>query len=451
MFFIFPFFCVSLFKISHLNALLQFKNQNSGKVPHFTISAEGSCVNWTSMNPSIIKVSPIYETRKCSKSALVEVVAVGPNRKATAILAEAQNGATLKCDVFVDNIVNISILTTTRSIYVDSSYETLSVQAYDSDHNIFTSLEGLDIKWSLDNTHLKSVSADEVVLPGITTKSSSLTIQGTKVGQTWVSVELLHLYSRVDFVVVEPIALFPSPIIRILPYSEVHFQLCSTRGIIAGDSSELRCVSEISLPSNQYLLKSSDPSILEINPKAIAYSKSEGLVTITATDKAITDNIASVLVQVLYPYRAEQETQYIALGDNPHFNPILYSRDGHKIDIFNEIKWEIEGEWNTIGKKEITLRYYDFSFKAIVIVCPPIVVEPTEVILPIDYSGFTISISGGSGSYTFNVDDNSILEFSNSKIRTKKEGITKIRVYDKMIQKYQSIINVIVSKKTIFC
>lgn len=448
MFLLFPCYCFSLFKISHLNALLQFYDGHSNKIPHFIISAEGSCVTWTSMNPSIVKVVPNYDSQMCSKSAYVEVVATGPNRKATSIIAEAQNGVILRCDVYVDSIVNVSILTTTRSIYVDSSFETLSVQAFDSENNIFTSLEGLDINWEIDNQHLKKIPIDDarVVLNGMNrNKQTSLIIQGTKVGKTCATVKLNNkLSAKVPLVVVEPIALFPSPIIRVLPFSHIPFKLCSTRGIVDHDS-ELRCISQIELPSKQYILSSSDNSILKVDKNGYVSTHELGMASIIATDKAVPDNIASTLVNVAYPSRVEQEIQYIALGDDPVFDPVLYLSDGNKLDTFEPIHWDIKGDWSSIGRKEIILSYHDFSFKAIVVVCPPIIIEPKQVVLPIGYSSYPLYITGGSGDYNIEVDDPTIINLVNSEIKTFKQGITKINVYDKKIKRYYTFSTVTVN------
>ena len=275
------------------------------------------------------------------------------------------------CDIFVDSIKNISILTTTKSIYVDSSVETLKIQAYDEMKNIFTSLEGTDIKWSIDTKHLKTTGVDEAKMATskIGNLSAMLLIKGSKIGKTWAAAELNGLKAKADLMVVEPIAIFPAPIVRVLPYTHIPFKLCSTRGTL-NDDEELKCVSQIDLPSKQYTLKASDESVLTTEQNGYVSTNKEGVSAIIATDNAIPDNTASSLVYVSYPFRVEQEVQYIALGDSPEFDPILYTKDGHKFDLFEPIKWEIEGDWSTVGRKEVILKYHDFSFIAIVVVCP---------------------------------------------------------------------------------
>lgn len=461
-------------KISHLNALLQFKDPNSAKTPHFTISAEGSCFNWTSLNSDIVRVIPNYQSEKCSTSALVEVVAKGPTRRTTAILAESSLGSTLKCDIFVDSVKKISILTTTRSIYLESSLETLSILAFDSENNTFTSLEGTEIEWKIDKGHIRTISTDEakLFLPKIMpNKTASLIIQGTKIGETWAEATLNGIYhAHVDLVVVKALTFLPSPIIRTLPYHHIPFKLCSARsnnfkqsfkidgtpiGVTVGkdhisqvefDSSH--CISQIQLPSNLYSISTSNVKTMTADQNAYATTHEVGESTITAMDASINDNIASTLVYVMYPSIVDQPEQYIALGDDPIFDPILKDKDGRPLDIFEPIQWEIIGEWKTVGTKHIKLKYHDFSFIAIVHVCPPLIMDPPEAVLPVHHNGYVVKPIGGSGYYEFSVDDQMILSYSGSsyKISTSREGRTKIRVQDKKIRKYHNYSDILVSK-----
>lgn len=461
-------------KISHLTALLQFKDPHSSKAPHFTISAEGGCFNWTSLNPSIVRIIPNDHSGKCSTSALVEAVATGPSRRSTAIIAESDQGSTLKCDIFVDSVKRIDILTTTRSIYLESSLETLSLLAFDSENNTFTSLEGTEIKWKIDKSHIKTISTDEakLFLPEIMpNKSASLIIQGINIGPTWAEASLdgTH-HAHVDLVVVKALTFLPSPIIKTLPYHHIPFKLCSTRGdnvnqIAKNNNSPIGitvdkdrishvecdskyCVSQIQLPLSAYTISTSNPRSMTADQSGYATTHEIGQSTITATDVSINDNTASTLVYVMYPEDVEQPEQYIALGDDPVFNPILKDKGGRPLDIFGPIKWDIQGEWNTIGTKHIKLIYHDFSFIAIVHVCPPLIMDPPEAVLPVHHNGYVVAPKGGSGFYQFYVDDEMVLAYSGStyKIATIREGITKIRVQDKKIKKYFNHSDIIVSR-----
>ncbi|KAK8878673.1 hypothetical protein M9Y10_005453 [Tritrichomonas musculus] len=447
-------FALSEFKISHLNALLRFKDPNSDRLPHFTLSAEGGCMNWTSLNPNIVKVTPIYDSRRCSKSALVEVVTTGPNRKSTSIFVEDSTGQNLKCDVFVDSVASVSILTTTRSIFIESSLETLYLQALDSGKNIFTSLEGTNIDWKIDTEHLRIIDPSKAK---VTTQSASsvshpkssaqLIIQGTKVGKTWASATLdNNLRSEVELTVVEPIALFPQPVVRVLPYTHIPYKLCSTRGLYENEG-ERQCVSQIHLPSeSNYRIETSNQQVITTDQAAYVTVNEVGMATVTAIDQHMTDNTASSLVIVSYPSRVIQDEQYIALGDTPKFNPILFDKDNKNYNYFEEVNWEIKGDWSTVGRKEVTLKYHDFTFIAIVHVCPPLSIVPERALLPINYNGFPLTVSGGSGDYTYKIESPTILNYQNGHVNTLNYGKSRIIFNDKRIPRFSISAEIEVSR-----
>lgn len=78
------------------------------------------------------------------KSAPASAKAVGaPDRLSTLLHATDTNtGRVLRCEVFIDSIARLEILTTARSLYRDDLQE-VQVQAFDSQGNIFSSVEGL--------------------------------------------------------------------------------------------------------------------------------------------------------------------------------------------------------------------------------------------------------------------------------------------------------------------
>lgn len=446
---LFAIFSASELKISHANARLPFRNPATGRIPHFTISAEGNCVTWTSLDPEIVKVTPIYESLKCSKSANVEVVAVGPTRRSTEIIAESPGEKSLKCDVFIDSIKSLSILTTTRSIYVESSLETLYLQAFDSENNIFTSLDGIPIQWKIDESHLRTIDISNAKLTSPSSTrikaSATLIIQGSQIGKTWAGATIDNLKANVNLIVVEPIGLFPQPIVRVLPHTHIPFELCSTRGI-SKKEVQTRCVSKINLPSKLYHIQTSDKSVMTVNDSAYATIHSTGTATITAIDNNLTDNTATSLVISSYPSKAIQDEQYIALGDTPVFDPIIFDRDGMNYDMFEKSEWKVIGDWSTVGRKEITLQYYDYSFIAIVHVCPPLTVNPKHAVLPVDYKGYPVSVTGGSGNISYRVEPQGILDYSNGFVNTHNTGTCKIVFYDRIIQKYTAYSEIIVSR-----
>lgn len=84
----------------------------------------------------------------CSHLAVVSPEAT-VERQSTWIEAEdTRSGRVLRCEVFVDKIAHIEVLTTSKKFY-RSDLELLKVQAFDSEGNLFSSVEGLQFRWSI--------------------------------------------------------------------------------------------------------------------------------------------------------------------------------------------------------------------------------------------------------------------------------------------------------------
>ena len=75
------------------------------------------------------------------------------------------SGETLRCDVIIDSITRLEIVTTTRELYVEEAPEEFEVRAYDDQGNEFSSLDGLEFEWQLEDvTELESVVSAQNVL-----------------------------------------------------------------------------------------------------------------------------------------------------------------------------------------------------------------------------------------------------------------------------------------------
>lgn len=426
-------FCgVGEFRISHLNALLRFRDDSKGVRPFFTITAEGGCVNWTSLDTTVVRVTPNYEPGNCSRSAVVESVATGSKRRSTAVVANSSSGGSLKCDVFVDSIHNISILTTTRTIYVGSSLEALSVQGRDSENNLFTSLSGLSVQWTIDTDHLGRVEPEDAQLAISEMSghvSGSVIVKGTHVGRAWVRAVVDNMPCKVDFDVVARIASVPSPIVRTLPHC--HIDLCISRASHAGDVD--KC---FNVTSEGYRLSTRNQSVVTAGQDCHVSTHSSGISVVTVTDSAVSDNSASCQVIVSCPARVEHDDIYLRLGDQPVFNPVMFDGDDHIFNNFGTVNWTYEGDLRSVGRKDVIVRHHECSFRVVVNVCPPLVVEPVRSVLPVGYRGYDLQVSGGSGNYTVSVDNPSVLDYVNHHVNTFSEGTANVTVTDNCIGQY---------------
>lgn len=106
------------------------------------------CFRWSVTNPSVARVEP-EGSSECSTAALVTSAMEGGGRRSTVILAEdVKTGQTFPCTVVIDEIVKFEILTTRRTVHV-GDFEIISVQAFDSEGNVFSTVEGLPFSWTL--------------------------------------------------------------------------------------------------------------------------------------------------------------------------------------------------------------------------------------------------------------------------------------------------------------
>lgn len=55
----------------------------------------------------------------------------------------------MRCDVILDIISQLGVLTTTRELYLEEAPETFELWAQDSQGNAFTTLEGIEFSWQI--------------------------------------------------------------------------------------------------------------------------------------------------------------------------------------------------------------------------------------------------------------------------------------------------------------
>jgi len=456
MFFILAsFISCQTFKISHVNALLPFYDGSRKEYPYFIISSDIP-VTWKSLDETKIRINTEDSHSKQSKTATVQVLAQGPKRVVTAIIAEGPNGAKLTCNVFIDSPSSFSILTTTRSIYLLSSPEVLRVQAYDDEKNVFTSIENIPVSWSFNNNNLEHVTTEQASIAKLQNSylPSNYIVRGIHVGKTIVSATLdKRLHSSIELSIVEPIALFP-PVVKTLVDRTFYLTLCSTRP----SDNELTCFQPKVIPNHYDILNTNDNIITtSISPQnasqIIVTTKKCGNSNVIARDSVIEDVSNFSQIQVVRPAYGIQPEQYILLGQEPKFNPVLYDSEDDPIETFGNLSWQISGSWNTVGDQEIILSLpYDpvFKVKAIVHVIAPIQINPKLIVLPLNNYEFEPEITGGSGSYVVDVPEryNHLIVYHNDtrKLETfSNEGEINITVRDLKVNSTDSS-RVIVSR-----
>ncbi|XP_020847355.1 nuclear pore membrane glycoprotein 210-like [Phascolarctos cinereus] len=136
-------------KLNVPKVLLPF-GREPGRVP-FLLEAQRGCYTWHSSHHDAVTVEPLYENSTlCSQRAILIAESTQPIRLSSVILArEIVTDHELRCDVKVDVIDNIEIVSRTRELYVDDSPLELMVRALDAEGNTFSSLAGMMFEWSI--------------------------------------------------------------------------------------------------------------------------------------------------------------------------------------------------------------------------------------------------------------------------------------------------------------
>ncbi|XP_077177559.1 nuclear pore membrane glycoprotein 210-like [Paroedura picta] len=136
------------YKLNVPKVLLPFSREK--RVP-FVLGAEGGCYSWDSTRHDTVTIEPMYENGTvCSRRALLTTRSTQATKLASVVMAEEiVTGHLLRCDIIVDLIDHVEIISRTREIYVEDSPLELSVRALDLEGNTFSSLEGMEFEWSI--------------------------------------------------------------------------------------------------------------------------------------------------------------------------------------------------------------------------------------------------------------------------------------------------------------
>ncbi|XP_069766525.1 nuclear pore membrane glycoprotein 210-like isoform X2 [Narcine bancroftii] len=241
---------------------------------HFTLEADEGCYGWFSTRPDIATVEPVYQNdTDCSNKAIISARSSQPTRLTSIIIAEEKvTGQVLRCDVMVDKINQIEIVSTTRELYVDDSLLKLTVRALDEEGNTFTSLEGFVFDWSIvknenmdnnaesprkirilkfsESTYLPSPhiatmekegkQGDIILVSGLMTGTANLKAQLQEATHKLVPAAIIRL------IILENIILRPAHDIYLLVGAFIHYKVAK---IVNGK------MTEVEMPSEQYSLE----------------------------------------------------------------------------------------------------------------------------------------------------------------------------------------------------
>lgn len=117
----------------------------------------GGCFHWRSTRPDIVSVKSLDSNGEgCSDRSEIRSVAkpsvTGSELSAVIFAEDKVSGTTLSCGVTVDEIATISIETTTKVLFVDAAPARMTVDAFNSDGDRFSTLSELALEWELSST-----------------------------------------------------------------------------------------------------------------------------------------------------------------------------------------------------------------------------------------------------------------------------------------------------------
>ncbi|XP_070565297.1 nuclear pore membrane glycoprotein 210-like isoform X2 [Ptychodera flava] len=341
---------------------------------NFTLEAQDGCYSWRSARPDIASIQAIPDGsgKACSNRAMVTALSTHPSRLNTIVFAEEQGtGHILRCDVIVDVIFSIDIVTTTRVLYLDNSPEQFEVRALDDEGNTFSSLEGLQFEWTLisDTEGGRVIDANTIlrILPFEPTpytpppyiadmerrgqQGDIILVEGVKTGSAKVSAKLKAFGFRevkasiVRLIVIDNLMLNPSHDIYLLVHAHIKYRVEKLRqGKLAF----------VTMPSLQYSLELKDSDVASLDrATSIVTGITQGDTEIVLKDKNVKEELSQPTAGIHVV-----EPSYLGFVVLPGRNWVLetyriyeinieiYDKDSHRIhpseNIFVDVKFPQE-------------------------------------------------------------------------------------------------------------
>ncbi|XP_001601346.4 nuclear pore membrane glycoprotein 210 [Nasonia vitripennis] len=320
---------------------------------NFTLAVtEGGCYQWSTSRPDIVRLIPINEDydRSCSIEVIVQTVTRDPTRKTAIILAEdVSTGHFLRCDVIVDAIFSLNMVTTTRELFIEEAPEAFEVRAYDEQGNEFTTLAGIEFNWEIGNIDKKGLQTSNLpnnvmrfmtfqespyetphsveMLDAVGKTGNIVLLEGVKTGTAKVSVKIMYPEYRhvppveVELIVVANLIIIPSDV-TIMPFDSF------TYSIVQVHQGRLE---EIHIPSSQYYLEAENTQILEINnARASAYALKIGKTKVLLYDKNVHEEYGVILPTATVNVN---DVAYITIAALPHRSKSLILGFTHEIIV----------------------------------------------------------------------------------------------------------------------
>ncbi|KAF5275204.1 hypothetical protein FQR65_LT04236 [Abscondita terminalis] len=438
-------------KLNVPRVLLPIFNDFSTK---FTLEAtDGDCYKWTTSRTDIIKLTPFNDDNlDCSSKIIVSTITKERTRNMAVVLAEDfYTNQVLRCDIIVDVIDSLDIITTTKELYVEEAPEAFEVRAYDSQGNEFTTLENVEFEWSITSLNnargvigLRFISFKDSPyetpptienFEKIDKKGHIVLLSGAKTGSAKVAVRLAH------------------PEYKDIVGGEVHLSVIANliitppeAYIMIGDTVPLKIIQmnsgrmlTVDLSSTQYYLDAEHKDIASIDSvSGLVTGLREGKTKIILYDRNIDENengkFPSCTINVVVPAYMTLSICRTETGQFCYLNimTLLLKFTPEVGSIFHVQERSNNGSWLTGWAKEegvasirgilngiddSKLGFFASKEKitatAELVAFPHITLTPSEVILPWDpilKPKYEIEIvaQGGDGNFFWNSNNQTI-------------------------------------------
>ncbi|GMR53464.1 hypothetical protein PMAYCL1PPCAC_23659, partial [Pristionchus mayeri] len=457
------------YRLDRPRLLLPYSPSTSVRAELHVSDPEGGCFEWQSSRFQDIEVVPIgSHGRDCSDRAEVRTTSkVAGNVSAMVHAIDQQSRTRLSCEVRVDYIATIEILTTTNVIFVDAVPVMMQIQARNNRGAAFSTLGALPFEWSLTEDdaigerpiRIVPFSASEwegkpevMELESEGKKGHSVLVEGVTTGWSILTAKLAQPFFKtvtshsLEVVVVANLQLLPSYTLYVPVHTVIPFQV---------DIIRQQTAHRVSMPSNQYHLRVEDSSICSLD----TYSSSvtalkKGTTEITLLSHNVESKLEGVsppstLIHVTEPkkikWNVNGDNWVLEVGRNYKLHLTLFDSRDNIMYISDEARFEtdIPAEYFTITHQSKNGTYFEVIAKGsghsllksrftsilvndremeigdqvkgeqIVDVVDPMEISPALLVLPLTLSAkrseWAMQTKGGSGAVEWRVEDDSIV------------------------------------------
>ncbi|KAJ8005033.1 hypothetical protein DPEC_G00142440 [Dallia pectoralis] len=481
--------------------LMQSTNHN---YINYTLTAEKGCYTWVSSRPQAVSVRPLSSSTPpsilfpsaCSQqaqvSALPRSALLDTGRGATIIWGEdSVTGHTLRCDVIIDQIKQIQVVTTTRQLFIEDPPLELVVTALDSGGNTFSSLAGLQFEWKLakDLETAESVRFVRFSEAGYSPPNHILSLEeagqsgdrvlleGVHSGVAWVRVSLAH--PEYQWLKPASVSLTVTDRLYLSPSHDTYLLLGST--LSYGVWKKVQDTqTKVMLGEGQYQLSVGEDDVITVDQETGTVTAiGLGRTTLSVTHPGLLEDSVSHLprcsVIVVEPsyltLGVEEEKDRWVLESDRHYHVTtqVHDQEGHTAHLTKNVVMTIEfSDWlfnvlesstnssyhvvETLGAGRTTIRAALFSVltedgielplippiraEQEVDIYKPLTLWPCIFVFPWQPKGqfyqHHIKVEGGSGAVTWSVSESgaAVVTVKGEVIAGKRRGFVKIQASD---------------------